>query len=132
MERELSGLPALFTGVLHGEALAEAYACADLFVFPSTTDTFGNVVLEAQASGLPIIVSDKGGPMENIDPGKTGLIVPGRNAKALAQAMIELCGDPRRVKHMGEAARSFAEERSFGSAFLATWELYKDATSPAA
>jgi glycosyltransferase involved in cell wall biosynthesis len=132
MERELAGLPALFTGVLHGEALAEAYASADLFVFPSTTDTFGNVVLEAQASGLPIIVSDKGGPMENIDPGKTGLIVPGRNAKALAQAMIELCGDPCRVKRMGEAARSFAEERSFGSAFLATWELYKGTASPAA
>ncbi len=132
MERELAGLPALFTGVLHGEALAEAYASADLFVFPSTTDTFGNVVLEAQASGLPVIVSDKGGPMENIDPGKTGLVVPGRDAGALAQVMIELCADPQRVRRMGEKARIFAEERSFGSAFLATWELYKDAASPAA
>jgi glycosyltransferase involved in cell wall biosynthesis len=132
MERELAGLPVLFTGVLHGETLAEAYASADLFVFPSTTDTFGNVVLEAQASGLPVIVSDKGGPMENINPGQTGVIVPGRDADALAQAMIELCADPQRVRRMGEQARSFAEERSFGSAFLATWELYKDAGSPAA
>jgi len=132
MEKELLGLPVVFTGVLHGEALAAAYASADLFVFPSTTDTFGNVVLEAQASGLPVIVSDRGGPMENIDPGKTGLVVPGRDADSLAQAMIELCADPRRVKRMGEAARVFAEERSFGSAFLATWELYKDAAPPAA
>ncbi len=132
MERELAGLPVLFTGVLHDEALAAAYASADLFVFPSTTDTFGNVVLEAQASGLPVIVSDKGGPMENIDPGKTGVIVAGRDADALAQAMAGLCADPALVKSMGEHARIFAEERSFGSAFLATWEIYKDASTPAA
>ncbi|HEV3074810.1 MAG TPA: glycosyltransferase, partial [Thermoanaerobaculia bacterium] len=54
----------LFTGFLHGEDLARAYAGADVFVFPSTTDTFGNVVLEAQAAGLPAIVSDRGGPQE--------------------------------------------------------------------
>ena len=132
MEQELEGLPVIFTGVLHGERLAEAYASADLFVFPSTTDTFGNVVLEAQASGLPIIVSDKGGPCENIAPGKTGIIVPGRDAGRLAQAMSELCSDPTRVKRMGEHARKFAQERSFSSAFLATWELYKNKTTVAA
>jgi len=132
MERDLDGLPALFTGVLHGESLAEAYASADLFVFPSTTDTFGNVVLEAQASGLPVIVSDKGGPMENIHPGRTGLVVRGRDADDLARAMLELCADPARAKRMGEDARAFAEERSFGSAFLATWELYRNVTTPAA
>ena len=55
---------ALFTGYLRGEELADAYASADFFVFPSTTDTFGNVVLEAQASGLPVIVSDVGGPRD--------------------------------------------------------------------
>lgn len=132
MERELAGLPVLFTGVLHGEELAAAYASADLFVFPSTTDTFGNVVLEAQASGLPVIVSDRGGPMENIDPGRTGLVVRGRDAEDLARAMLELCADPARVKRMGEEARRFAEERSFGSAFLATWELYKNVATPAA
>jgi glycosyltransferase involved in cell wall biosynthesis len=132
MERDLAGLPALFTGVLHGERLAEAYASADLFVFPSTTDTFGNVVLEAQASGLPVIVSDRGGPMENIHPGRTGLVVRGRDVDDLAQAMLGLCADPERVKRMGEDARMFAEERSFGTAFLATWELYRNVTTPAA
>ena len=131
MENDLQGLPALFTGVLHDEALAAAYASADLFVFPSTTDTFGNVVLEAQASGLPVIVSDKGGPGENIVPGKTGIIVPGRDVDSLALAIGELCADPDRVKRMGEAARLFAEERSFGSSFLATWELYKTGSSAA-
>lgn len=132
MERELAGLPAIFTGTLHGESLAEAYASADLFVFPSTTDTFGNVVLEAQASGLPVIVSDKGGPMENIEDGTTGLVVPGRDAAALARAMAGLCLDEPRLRAMGEDARRFAEERSFASAFLATWEMYRESSLPAA
>jgi glycosyltransferase involved in cell wall biosynthesis len=132
MERELTGLPAVFTGTLHGEDLAQAYASADLFVFPSTTDTFGNVVLEAQASGLPVIVSDQGGPAENIDPGNTGLIVPGRDAPALARAMSEMCGDRGRLRSMSAMARRFAEERSFASAFLATWEMYGEPGKPAA
>src|SRR3954469_23986101 len=55
---------AFFTGYLRGTELARAYASADVFVFPSTTDTFGNVILEAQASGLPVVVSDSGGPKE--------------------------------------------------------------------
>jgi glycosyltransferase involved in cell wall biosynthesis len=132
MQRELAGLPAVFTGTLHGEELAQAYASADLFVFPSTTDTFGNVVLEAQASGLAVIVSDKGGPAENIDPGSTGLIVPGRDAAALARAMDALCGDTVRLRRMGAEARRFAEERSFASAFLETWEMYRVPDKPAA
>ena len=55
---------AVFTGYLSGKDLATAYASADIFVFPSTTDTFGNVILEAHASGLPVVVSDSGGPKE--------------------------------------------------------------------
>ncbi|GAB6113637.1 glycosyltransferase [Desulfomicrobium salsuginis] len=132
MERELAGLPAIFTGMLHGESLAAAYASADLFVFPSTTDTFGNVVLEAQASGLPVIVSDKGGPMENIETGETGLVVPGRDAGALARAMAELCADRTRLKAMGLSARAFAESRSFDSAFMTMWEMYRDGAASAA
>ena len=61
-----------FTGVLRGEALATAYANMDLFVFPSHTDTFGNVVLEALASGVPAIVTPDGGPRTIIGNSKTG------------------------------------------------------------
>jgi glycosyltransferase involved in cell wall biosynthesis len=132
MERELRGLPAIFTGMLHGEDLAAAYASADLFVFPSTTDTFGNVVLEAQASGLAVIVSDAGGPMENIEDGTTGVVVPGRDAPALARAMTGLCADRARLKAMGHSARAFAEQRSFDSAFLAMWDMYRDGSASAA
>jgi glycosyltransferase involved in cell wall biosynthesis len=69
---------AIFTGVLHGEELSRAYASADLFVFPSTTDTYGNVVVEALASGLPVIVSNQGGPGELLrDPDDGEAIVTG-------------------------------------------------------
>ncbi|MEY5026356.1 MAG: hypothetical protein RLZZ244_1884 [Verrucomicrobiota bacterium] len=70
-----SALPeAIFTGYLEGTALAEAYASADLFLFPSTTDTYGNVVVEALASGLPCVVSDSGGPAHLIRHGQNGFI----------------------------------------------------------
>ena len=62
---------AIFTGYLKGKDLATAYASADVFAFPSTTDTFGNVIIEAQASGIPVIVSDAGGPKELVDDQRT-------------------------------------------------------------
>ena len=94
MRQDLADTPCLFTGYLEGEDLAEVFASCDLFLFPSTTDTFGNVVLEAQASGLPVIVTDAGGPQENVLPGKTGLIIPGHDEAALCRAVEELIADP--------------------------------------
>ena len=67
--------PIAFTGMLEGEELARAYASGDCMVFPSTTDTFGNVVLEAQASGLPVIVTDQGGPAEIVRRHDSGIVV---------------------------------------------------------
>ena len=66
---------AIFTGSLHGRELSAAYASADVFAFPSTTDTYGNVVIEAMSSGLPVLVSDQGGPRELLrdSVGLTGL-----------------------------------------------------------
>ncbi len=126
MEQALSGTPSVFMGYMEGEALAEAYASCDLFVFPSTTDTFGNVVLEAQASGLPVIVTDLGGPRENVVHGKTGLIVEGNSEKSLLDGIQALVSDPRRLKEMGKAARGYAESRSFDIAFNEAWDLYTE------
>jgi glycosyltransferase involved in cell wall biosynthesis len=125
MENKLNGSRVLFTGELTGERLAWAYASSDLFVFPSATDTFGNVVLEAQASGIPVIVTDKGGPRENIIEEQTGFIVPANDPEAMSEAVIELSGNPQKLARMKKAARSYMENRSFDQAFLQTWKLYK-------
>ena len=124
MRQATEGLPCYFTGYLTGERLSQIYASAHLFVFPSTTDTFGNVVLEAQASGLPVIVSDRGGPCENMIPGKTGLVVPADDADALLAALGTMVDNPLETRQMAAAARSYVEERSFEAAFLKTWQMY--------
>jgi len=107
MEASLSGYPALFTGYLAGEQLQRGYASADLFVFPSATDTFGNVVLEAQASGLPVIVSDEGGPRELMIDGETGLVFRAGSKNRLIAAVRVMISDPERRALMGRNARRF-------------------------
>jgi glycosyltransferase involved in cell wall biosynthesis len=122
----MRGTSTTFTGYLEGEELAILYASCDVFVFPSTTDTFGNVVLEAQASGLPVIVTDMGGPRENLIPGETGLVVKGEDGPALQDAIKALLGDADRRRRMGQAARRYMEDRSFERAFDQTWSLYQE------
>jgi glycosyltransferase involved in cell wall biosynthesis len=129
LERALNGLPVIFTGFLSGEALSRAYASADLFIFPSTSDTFGNVVLEAQASGLPVIVSDAGGPQEIVRDGDTGLVIRRRDPEGLAAAIHSLLIDPARRQAMGAQARRHAEHRSWDTAFKEFWEDLADIRS---
>ncbi len=74
MQQELAGLPVTFTGYLRGEALATAYASADIFAFPSRTETFGQVVLEAMASGLPVVGLLSEGVCDLVIDGRTGLL----------------------------------------------------------
>ncbi|MGE4552646.1 MAG: glycosyltransferase [Desulfovibrionaceae bacterium] len=124
MRRDLRGLPAVFTGVLEGDDLACAYASADVFVFPSATDTFGNVVLEAQASGLPAIVSDQGGPAENITRDQTGLVAEAGNADSFVRCILALADYPERVEYMRASARRTMEGRTFDATFLRTWEIF--------
>ncbi|MGA3117961.1 MAG: glycosyltransferase [Syntrophobacteraceae bacterium] len=121
----LAGTPSIFTGYRDGEELATIYASCDLFAFPSATDTFGNVVLEAQASGLPVIVTDSGGPQENMIPHKTGRVVPVGDSEALLQALRFFLGDRARLKEMGKAARHNMEHRSYERAFDETWQIYQ-------
>jgi glycosyltransferase involved in cell wall biosynthesis len=118
LEALLRGLPAIFTGFLHGEDLARAIASADAKVFPSTTDTWGNAPLEAQASGLPVVVSDKGGPQELMEHERTGLRVRGGDARALLDAMHRLMDEKTRER-MGREARRFVEENDVRAPFSA-------------
>lgn len=112
---------AIFTGYLAGGDLAEAYASADFFVFPSTTDTFGNVVLEAQAAGLPAVVSDVGGPRDLVQHGKDGFITRALDAGELAEAIRRLAGDPGLRARMGAAARARVETRDWSDAVEKFW-----------
>jgi glycosyltransferase involved in cell wall biosynthesis len=107
METSLIGYPALFTGYLAGEQLQRGYASADLFVFPSATDTFGNVVLEAQASGLPVIVSDEGGPHELMIDGETGVVFRAGSKHGLTTAISFLTSDAELLSQMRDNARRF-------------------------
>ena len=113
----------IFTGILAGEDLARAYASADLFLFPSVTDTYGNVVVESQASGLPIIVSDQGGPRELVEDGVTGIITRGLDLGSLTQAAATLLRDPPRRAQLGRQARAAVESRGWSGAFEKFWAM---------
>ena len=113
---------ATFTGFLSGEKLAEAYANMDIFVFPSATDAFGNVVQEANASGVPAIVSDKGGPKFITKHRETGFIV--ETPDDFTKYSLELLNDPEELAKMKLAARKFAHERSWDSVFEKVYQAY--------
>ncbi|HVW27951.1 MAG TPA: glycosyltransferase [Polyangiaceae bacterium] len=121
LERLLEGVPATFTGFLDREDLCKAYASADAKLFPSTTDTWGNAPLEAQASGLPVIVSSVGGPAELMREDVTGLQVNGRDADELCEAMRRLMDAELRTR-LGRQARSFAESRRIDEPFTAIFD----------
>jgi glycosyltransferase involved in cell wall biosynthesis len=110
-----------FTGVLRGEELARAYANMDLFVFPSHTDTFGNVVLEALASGVPAIVTPDGGPPTIVRDGETGCIVPDEQ---FTPAIEEILADPARHAVMRKAARAYALTASWDAVFEGVYAHY--------
>jgi glycosyltransferase involved in cell wall biosynthesis len=112
---------AFFTGYLTGRELATAYASADVFAFPSTTDTFGNVILEAQACGLPVVVSDSGGPKELVEDKSNGLITKSRDVEDFTRAIRTLVTDSALRERMGESARSSVNDRSWPSAFSRFW-----------
>jgi phosphatidylinositol alpha 1,6-mannosyltransferase len=99
---------AVFTGFLQGEDLAAAYASADVFLFPSETETFGNVTLEAMASGLPCLCADATGSRSLVVHGETGFLVAPRNAHSFAGRVTVLARDPELRAQLGAAARARA------------------------
>jgi glycosyltransferase involved in cell wall biosynthesis len=113
---------AQFAGVLRGEALAEAYASMDLFVFPSHTDTFGNVVLEALASGVPAIVTPDGGPRSIVREGETGYIVPDED---FTTAILAILRNPAQLASMRLVARAYALTASWDSVFEGVYAGYE-------
>lgn len=106
-----------FTGYLHGSDLAQVYAASDLFVFPSSTETFGNVVLEAMASATPVIGANAGGVAEIIEHEKTGLLCKPHDPEAFKEAIIRLLENEGKRKIMGENALKYARSQSWEHIF---------------
>jgi phosphatidylinositol alpha 1,6-mannosyltransferase len=113
-----------FAGVLRGEALSKAYADMDIFLFPSHTDTFGNVVLEALASGVPAIVTPDGGPKYIVSDGTTGFVV---NDDDFASSVARLANYPDRLSTMRLAAREYALGCSWDAVFGRVYDAYQGA-----
>ncbi|TWI73977.1 glycosyltransferase involved in cell wall biosynthesis [Desulfobotulus alkaliphilus] len=142
LKKETAANPAItFTGRIPREELPVLYSGADLLLFPSTTDTFGMVVLEAQACGLPVFVSDKGGPMEIVLPGKTGEVLPAGNMDAWVMALSSFLRrmdiQPLTHARMRSAARKRGLEYSWENALETIFsgentEVYEKADLPAA
>ncbi len=118
----------VFPGVLKGEALAKAYANMDAFLFPSRTDTFGNVILEALASGVPAIVTSGGGPKFLVEDGATGFIT--NTDSAFAEAALRIALAPERLTAMRLNARDYAMRQSWDAVFNDVYRAYDRALVP--
>jgi glycosyltransferase involved in cell wall biosynthesis len=112
-----------FTGVLRGEALARAYANMDIFAFPSRTDTYGNVVLEALASGVPAVVTDSGGPRFIVRDGETGFVA--RDPQEFMIRIQDLATRPAQRETMRTAARAHAMTASWDAVFESVYAGYE-------
>jgi len=113
------------TGVLRGEALAQAYADMDLLVFPSLTDAFGNVVLEAMASGVPAVVMPQGGPKFLIEQKRSGFIAS--DESDFISQIVSIVKNRNLSAEIREAARIAACSRSWQSVFEQVYKNYRDA-----
>ncbi|MBV8395746.1 MAG: glycosyltransferase, partial [Actinobacteria bacterium] len=118
-----------FLGEVRGLELAAIYASADVFCFPSTTDTFGQVLLEAAASGLPAIGVAAGGTAELVAHGESGLVVPADDPPAMAAAMLRLAGDDGLRLRFGARAVELARERSWERSYAELRHAYGAVTT---
>ena len=122
-----------FTGVLHDDDLSRGFANMDVLAFPSETETFGLVVLEALASGVPVVAMEAGGPKYTVEHGKTGFVAG--NFKEFASCVARLMTDREMVSSMREEGRRHAQASSWGQAFHNIYQTYcshlVDATSMA-
>jgi glycosyltransferase involved in cell wall biosynthesis len=127
LEREFRGTLAVFTGALQGEDLASAYASADAFLFPSTTDTLGLAMIEALASGLPVITARGGASGEIVSEGENGLLYKADSMSSLVAAVRQLLSDEGFRVALARRARTAAEERDWRSSTHTLRGYYKEA-----
>jgi glycosyltransferase involved in cell wall biosynthesis len=114
-----------FTGFLEGEQLSEGYANMDIFIFSSDTDAFGNVVQEANASAVPCLVTDQGGPKFIVQEGITGFVC--KDLEDFVKYSIELLDNPDKLAKMKTNSREFALSRSWDAVFDSVYDAYSEA-----
>ncbi|HHW14776.1 MAG TPA: glycosyltransferase family 1 protein [Firmicutes bacterium] len=121
----------VFTGYLRGRELAAAYAAADVFAFPSASETFGNAVLEAMSAGLPVVAPAAGGVTENLVPEHNGLACRPGDIAEFAAALRRLVLDPEERARLGKNARAWAAERSWAAVNGALLASYRQVIAAA-
>ncbi|MEX0877047.1 MAG: glycosyltransferase family 1 protein [Phycisphaerales bacterium] len=131
MQRELADQGAHYLGFRHGEELAALYASCDFFVFPSTTDTLGQVVMEAQASGLPVIITDQGGPKEIVhtqhDPSPTAVVLSVDDEPSWIDTIVDLATNDDQRRAMGAAGIDLMKQYTFTESFKHYWQIHEAA-----
>jgi glycosyltransferase involved in cell wall biosynthesis len=117
---------AIFLGYQSGINLSRVYASSDIFVFPSTTETFGNVTLEAMASEIPPVCAREGGAYGIINDGVTGLVAEPGDAESLAEKLLTLIDDPQKRKIIAKEAYKYAHEQTWEKIFLRLFKRYNE------
>ena len=126
LEEEFRGTPAVFTGLLVGDDLAAAYASADLFVFPSTTETLGIVMIEALASGLPVVAARTGAAHEVVSEGENGLLYEPGSEEDLVAAVRRILEDNALRASLSRGARSAVAQRDWEASTAALRSYYEE------
>ncbi len=124
LEAQFAGTNTKFMGYMQGEALSQAYASADIFVFPSALETFGLVVVEAMAAGLPVVASRVGGVRDVVAEGHTGYTFESGDIDGLIAGVRQIATSRARITEMGLAARTFAETQTWPAMMDEVIELY--------
>jgi phosphatidylinositol alpha 1,6-mannosyltransferase len=117
LEELFEGTHTVFTGFLDGVDLSRAYASADMFVFPSASETLGNVVLEAMASGLPVVAAGAGGPVDHVKHRINGFLSDPDDPTDFAALALRCISDPDTLHTMRESARAYAETQTWARIF---------------
>ena len=129
LEREFRGTPTVFTGMLQGEELAEAYASADAFVFPSTTETLGLAMIEALASGLPVIAARSGATHEVVSEGESGFLYEPGSGESFVSAVRRVLSDEALRLRLSDGARKAAEGRTWEASTATLRGYYREAVT---
>ncbi|TVR24442.1 MAG: glycosyltransferase family 1 protein [Anaerolineaceae bacterium] len=125
LKAHFDGLPVKFMGRMVGEPLSQAYASADIFTFASALETFGLVVVEAMAAGLPVVSSRVGGIPDVVEEGVTGYTFDIGDTAGLVEGVRRIVDDPARLERMGQAARAYAEAQSWPAMMDEVIEHYR-------